>query len=211
MSLSCHRHCSKTLKAGHHGSNFSTSHHRLDPHPHLISRVWLVVYLVSTYFRCLRCELLNRFPPFVILLRVQIKQAVDWLMNATLIFDWCPRNHAVETPVKYGHYSGGQRCISQNKKNVPHCKIHGWGFSEPHISQWRHNQRDSVSNRRCLDYLLDRLFRHRSKKASKLRVTGLCEGIHQWPVNSLHQRPVTRKFWSLTEQDISQWEKALQV
>ena len=33
----------------------------------------------------------------------------------------------------------------------------------------------------------------RSKKTSKLRVTGLCEGMHLWPVNSPHQRPVTRK------------------
>ena len=32
-----------------------------------------------------------------------------------------------------------------------------------------------VSNQRCLDCLLHRLFRLRSKKTSKLRVTGLCE------------------------------------
>ena len=38
--------------------------------------------------------------------------------------------------------------------------------------QWRHNRNDSVSNHQPLD----RLFRHRSKKASKLRVTGLCAG-----------------------------------
>ena len=41
--------------------------------------------------------------------------------------------------------------------------------------QWRHNERDGVSNHRCLDGLLNRLFRRRSKKTSKLRVTGLCE------------------------------------
>ena len=34
----------------------------------------------------------------------------------------------------------------------------------------------SVSNRQPHDWLLNRIFRHRSKKASKLRVTGLCEG-----------------------------------
>ena len=38
--------------------------------------------------------------------------------------------------------------------------------------QWRHNGRDGVSNRPRLDYLLSRLFRLRSKKTSKLRVTG---------------------------------------
>ena len=42
--------------------------------------------------------------------------------------------------------------------------------------QWRHNERDGVSNHQIHDCLLKRLFRHRSKKTSKLRVTGLCEG-----------------------------------
>ena len=40
-------------------------------------------------------------------------------------------------------------------------------------SKWRHNERYGVSNLHCL---LNRLFRRRSKKASKLLVTGLCEG-----------------------------------
>ena len=42
--------------------------------------------------------------------------------------------------------------------------------------QWHHNGRDGVSNHRCLDCLLNRLFRRRSKKISKLCVTALCEG-----------------------------------
>ena len=42
--------------------------------------------------------------------------------------------------------------------------------------QWRHNERHGVSNHRRLNCLLDRLFRRRSKKRSKLRVTGLCDG-----------------------------------
>ena len=42
--------------------------------------------------------------------------------------------------------------------------------------QWRHNERDGVPNHRYLECLLKRLFRRRSKKTSKLRVTGLCEG-----------------------------------
>ena len=41
---------------------------------------------------------------------------------------------------------------------------------------WRNNRRDGVSNHRHLDCLLNRLFRCKSKKTSKLRVTGLCEG-----------------------------------
>ena len=42
--------------------------------------------------------------------------------------------------------------------------------------QWRHNERDGVSNNQSHDCLLNRLFRRRSKKTSKLRVTGLCAG-----------------------------------
>ena len=42
--------------------------------------------------------------------------------------------------------------------------------------QWRHNGRDSVSNHQPYDCLLNLLFRRRSKKTSKPRVTGLCTG-----------------------------------
>ena len=42
--------------------------------------------------------------------------------------------------------------------------------------RWRHNGCDSVSNHQHQDCLLNRLFRHRSKKTSKLRVTGLYAG-----------------------------------
>ena len=42
--------------------------------------------------------------------------------------------------------------------------------------QWRHNERDGVSNYRRLDCLLNRLFRRRSKRISKLCVTFLCDG-----------------------------------
>ena len=50
---------------------------------------------------------------------------------------------------------------------VMHCKQSLW---------WRHNERDGVSNHQLRDCLLKRLFRRRSNKTSKLRVTGLFEG-----------------------------------
>ena len=61
--------------------------------------------------------------------------------------------------------------------------------------QWHHNGHDSISNHQPHDCLLNHLFRRRSKKTSKLRVTGLCAGIHQEPVNSPHKWPVTRKMF----------------
>ena len=42
--------------------------------------------------------------------------------------------------------------------------------------RWRHNDRDGVSNHQPRDCLLNRLFRRRLKKTSKLRVSGLCAG-----------------------------------
>ena len=42
--------------------------------------------------------------------------------------------------------------------------------------QWRHNGGDSISNHQPHDCLLNGLFRRRSNKTWKLRVTGLCAG-----------------------------------
>ena len=61
--------------------------------------------------------------------------------------------------------------------------------------KWRHNERDSVSNHQPHDCFLNRLFRRRSKKTSKLRVTGFCVGNSPGPMNSLHKWPITRKMF----------------
>ena len=45
-----------------------------------------------------------------------------------------------------------------------------------HTLQWRHNERDGVSNHQPHDCFSTVYSRRRSKKTSKLRVTGLCEG-----------------------------------
>ena len=55
--------------------------------------------------------------------------------------------------------------------------------------RWRHNGHDGVSNHQPRHCLLNRLFGCRSKKTSKLRVTGLCAG------KSPHKWPVTRKIF----------------
>ena len=60
-----------------------------------------------------------------------------------------------------------------------HCRS-GWQLTRSLYTQvalqWRHNGHDSVSNHQPHHCLLSGLFRHRSKKTSKLRVTGLCAG-----------------------------------
>ena len=50
----------------------------------------------------------------------------------------------------------------------------GDGVSDGVSLRWRHNDHDSVSNHQPHGCLLNHLFRRRSKKTSKLRVTGLC-------------------------------------
>ena len=42
--------------------------------------------------------------------------------------------------------------------------------------QWRHNEHGSVSNHRCIECFFNRLFGRTSKKASKLRATGILWG-----------------------------------
>ena len=86
-------------------------------------------------------------------------------------------------------------------------------------NKWCHNERDGVPNHRRLDCLRMRLFRLRSKKTSKLRVTGLC-GIHRWPVNSPHKGSVTRKMFPFDDifvshccrtclSSVKQWKKTI--
>ena len=60
---------------------------------------------------------------------------------------------------------------------------------------WRHNDHGCVSNNQHRGCLLNRLFRRRWKKTSKLRVTGLCVGNSPGPVNSPHKGPITRKMF----------------
>ena len=94
-----------------------------------------------------------------------------------------------------------------------HFKIRRWTSKHPTAAQitgslfcttlqWRHNESDGVSNHRRLDCLLNRLFRRRSKKTSKLRVTGLCGGsspvIGEFPAVTgefPEQKPVTRNMF----------------
>ena len=72
---------------------------------------------------------------------------------------------------------------------------------------WRHNDHGSVSNHQTHECLLNRLFRRRSKKTSKLRVTGLCVGNSPGLVNSPHKGSVMRKMFPIDDviMDILSW------
>ena len=51
-----------------------------------------------------------------------------------------------------------------------------WCHCSEKSLQWRHDERDGVSYHQPHHCLLNGLFKRRSKKTSKLRVTGLCAG-----------------------------------
>ena len=56
----------------------------------------------------------------------------------------------------------------------PHIKYIPWIIRM--ALQWRHDERNGVSIHQRFYCFFNRLFRHWSKKTSKTRVTGLCEG-----------------------------------
>ena len=76
-----------------------------------------------------------------------------------------------------------------------------WQITDPLLPytqealQWRHNENDGVSNHQPYDRLLKGLFMCRSKKTSKLRVTGLCEGNSPITGEFPHKGPVTPKMF----------------
>ena len=89
------------------------------------------------------------------------------------------RNHSVYDPTQWetalqhnavSHWLDAHRMIPVLDMTAYEV-FYGW-----YSFQWRHNGRDSVWNHQPHDSLLNRLFRRRSKKTSKLRVTGLCAG-----------------------------------
>ena len=107
----------------------------------------------------------------------------DWWFQLSLVlkFDRRLDSQAVVTPVKLQSYL---TFTNTNPADSTFFSLH-----------WRHNDHDGVSNHQPHGCLFNRLFRRRSKKTSKLRVTGLCAGNSPGPVNSPHKGPVTRKMF----------------
>ena len=75
---------------------------------------------------------------------------------------------------------------SSSQGRVTHSLIALW---------WRHNGRDGVSNHQPHDCLLNGLFRRRSKKTSKLRVTGLCVGTGEFPAQTASNAENVSIWW----------------
>ena len=86
----------------------------------------------------------------------------------------------------HGHWDN--HTIAQHQQNTPKAyacinytnHLEWWYQQKTKQStkslHWCHNECDGISNHRPHDCLFRRLLRHRSKKTSKLCITGLCEG-----------------------------------
>ena len=93
--------------------------------------------------------------------------------------------HRLKWPfqTKYEHYKkhgnfnsfnlGNHMCGSM-ETSIEHFALWQRKLRKPLL--WRHNDHDNVSNHQHHGCLLNRLFRRRSKKTSKLRFTGLSAG-----------------------------------
>ena len=82
---------------------------------------------------------------------------------------------------------------------MEHCGIYNRCILGIVKLQWLHNEHDGVSDQQPHDCLRNRLFGRRSKKISKLRVTGLCVGNSPVTRNSPHKWPVTRKMFPFND------------
>ena len=93
---------------------------------------------------------------------------VPWTAGGASKLDWIG-NRGINTIIT----------ISIMIQNVCGQRAHVIRYADWITLPWRHNGRGCVSNHRPHDCLFNRLFRRRSKKTSKLRVTGLCAGNSQ--------------------------------
>ena len=61
--------------------------------------------------------------------------------------------------------------------------------------QWRHNERNGVSNHQFHDCLLNRYSGINERKHQSSASPAFLRGIHRWPVNSSHKGSVTRRMF----------------
>ena len=108
--------------------------------------------------------------------------------------EYSPKNHERTHGAEVGNidYNLKLQILLPRREAIMKKKSNEWDLLVP--LHWRHNDHDGVSNHQPHGCLLNR-FGRRSKKTSKVRVTGPCAGNSAGPVNSPHKGPVTRKMF----------------
>ena len=94
---------------------------------------------------------------------------VQAMITRLLWTTWTSLSAVRERPLKLTH---SPMLYGITRPQWVECNLNDFQIS----LQWRHNGYDSISNHQPHDCLLNRLFRRKSKKTSKLSVTGLCAG-----------------------------------
>ena len=94
---------------------------------------------------------------------------------------------------------------------IPFIGMSTYHHNRIHTLHWCHNGHDDVSNQQPHHCLLNRLFKRRSKKISKLRVTGLCAGnspvTGEFPAQMASNANNVSNWWRHHDQDT--WYKKL--
>ena len=154
--------------------------------------VKLLQYGTSCRVRFTTCTVLDGFFPYLAqMITTLALEGVSCAM--TFDVDLYLQGHSAMTPDIWKWFFFISECIFWYKNrfsgiknslsdigiyvNFQYKKIIFWchkPFSDVTL-QWRYIERNGVSNHRRPGCLLKRLFRRRSKKTSKLRITGLCE------------------------------------
>ena len=78
---------------------------------------------------------------------------------------------------------------------IRHAHILLWRTFRYTTLQWRHNERDGVSNHQPHDCLLNRSSDADQRKHQSSASLAFVREIHRWPVNSPHKWPVTLKIF----------------
>ena len=131
----------------------------------------------------------------LLLCTVQTSWMISSVSSMNIALRWIPEDLIDDKPILV-HVMLWSRQVASHYLKKMSIKVNDaiWQLGNNSL-QWRHNDHDYVSNHQPRGCLFNRLFRRRSKKTSKLRVTGLCVGNSPGPVNSPHKGPVTRKMF----------------
>ena len=108
---------------------------------------------------------------------------------------WRHHDQRLSARLQWPRFNALELSQSCSKPSVWSSLFQRGNHEENLALRWRHNDHDGGSNHQPHGCLLNRLFRRKSRKTSKLRVTGLCVGNSPGPVNSPHKGPVTRKMF----------------
>ena len=123
-------------------------------------------HLVNPYMKCSFCE-----RSAMVLVKITIISHIRYNLHLLRCVSQIKLNTDVQCDFSKKSitrwYILGMYDISQKEKGRR---------DQPQSLPWRHSGRDSVSNHQPHDCLLNGLFRRRSKKSWKPRVTGLCAG-----------------------------------